>query len=282
MEPLNIALLQLDLIWEDPQANRDQIEQQLAGLQEARHSTTLTGGSPTPDTTTDMPDLVLLPEMFTTGFTMEPAPLAEPVKGPTYHWMGEVARKYQTHLAGSLIVEEDGHYFNRLLVMGPEGLVGQYDKRHLFRMAGEHKSYAGGAEKFIFQVKGWKICPLVCYDLRFSVWSRNRVGDSGDLDYDVLLYLANWPAKRASHWNVLLRARAIENQAFVIGVNRVGQDGNGVPYQGDSQIVNYLGESMAHATTAGVLQGKLEMEDLVHYRKRFPAWKDADDFQITE
>lgn len=262
MEDLNVCLVQMDLAWEDPEANRQHIQDILEN-EAGKH------------------DLILLPEMFTTGFTMLPKGKGEALDGPTYAWMRALAQQLDTVLAGSLIVEEDGQYYNRLLAVGPEGLVTQYNKRHLFRMAGEHKEYFPGSEESIFTVKGWRIRPMVCYDLRFPVWSRNVPDTTGKLGYDVIFYVANWPAIRVSHWKLLLKARSVENQAFCLGVNRIGEDGNEIAYSGDSAIVDYLGKVLS--TSSGesrLLTARLDRAGLERYREKFPAWQDADDFNL--
>lgn len=262
MEDLNICLVQDELVWEDPEANRTHFE-------------TIFG---------DMAgkfDLVILPEMFTTGFTMDPVGKSERPDGPTQRWMETLATSLGSVVVGSLIIEEEGNYFNRLLAVGPGGLLVKYNKRHLFRMAGEHENYVSGQEAPIFEVKGWRISPQICYDLRFPVWSRNGQGKEGKPEYDILLYVANWPEARVSHWKTLLQARAIENQAYCLGVNRVGTDGNGFAYSGDSAAVDYMGKVLTTATgEAKLLTARLEKEGLDRYRQKFPVWQDADEFTI--
>lgn len=225
--------------------------------------------------------MVILPEMFTTGFTMLPEGKAEEMEGATQTWMQTLAAELDAVVVGSLIVEENGQFFNRLLAVGPEGLLTRYDKRHLFRMAGEDENYASGQQSSVFEVKGWRINPLVCYDLRFPVWSRNTSSELPRLNYDVLLYVANWPEVRVSHWKTLLKARAIENQAYCLGVNRVGTDGNGVVYSGDSAAIDYMGTVLATATReAKLLNVSLDWKGLERYREKFPVWQDADPFRI--
>lgn len=259
---LRLLALQLDLRWHDPAANRAQIETLLAP-----HAGTA--------------DLILLPEMFTTGYTMEGASLAEDLGGPTVDWMAELALKQQAALAGSLIVKEHGKLFNRMVVMGPEDILAEYNKRHLFRFANEQEHYAPGEEWVLFEYKGWRIAPMICYDLRFPVWSRNRLAPDGRMSFDLLLYVANWPEARISHWDVLLRARAIENQAFVAGVNRVGTDGNGVAYNGSSALIDPKGQVLAHETGhEALLRATLDPEAQDSYRDKFPAWLDADTFDL--
>ncbi|WP_323149145.1 amidohydrolase [Pseudomonas oryzihabitans] len=255
-QDLRLALLQTELVWHDPTANRAHFEQLLARVGET--------------------DLVILPEMFTTGFSMESAALAEPADGPTAVWLREQARRIGAVVTGSLIVQdEDGRHRNRLLWATPEGELLHYDKRHLFRMAGEHEHYAPGEQRLVLTLKGWRIRPLICYDLRFPVWSRAQD------DTDLLLYVANWPAPRRGHWNRLLPARAIENLCYVAAVNRIGSDGNGHPYAGDSQVLDFQGEPLVEAgAVAGIFHTTLSAAALAGYRERFPAQRDADAFRL--
>jgi len=255
-EDLRLALLQSELAWHDPAANRSHFEGLLAEVGEV--------------------DLAILPEMFTTGFSMDSAALAEPADGPTSIWMREQAQRSDAVVTGSLIVRDaSGQYRNRLLWATPDGELRHYDKRHLFRMAGEHQHYSPGAERQLLTLKGWRIRPLVCYDLRFPVWSRAQD------DTDLLLYVANWPAPRRGHWNRLLPARAIENLCYVAAVNRLGSDGNGHPYAGDSQVLDFQGEPLVEAgASAGIFQATLSASALAAYRERFPAQRDADAFSL--
>jgi omega-amidase len=256
-EILSIALVQADLHWENVTANLATFEEKLATLPEPV-------------------DVIVLPEMFTTGFTMNTA-LAEPMNLTTTRWMKQIAKQHHALVVGSFAVNERGSFFNRLLCVRPDGTYAQSDKRHLFRMGEENNHYTAGNARLTIEWKGWKICPLVCYDLRFPVWSRNLQSDP----YDILLYVANWPARRAHAWSTLLQARAIENQCYVIGVNRVGADGNGLEYRGDSVALDYLGEPVAmlgnHETERVV---PISKADLAAYRQNFPALSDADDFEI--
>jgi len=220
---------------------------------------------------------VVLPEMFTTGFTMNSTQFAEPGDGPTRAWLLDQAGALDAAVGGSVAVVDDGRYYNRFMLALPGGPTYWYDKRHLFRMAGEHRHYESGSHALIIEWRGLRICPLVCYDLRFPVWSRRRPG----LDYDLLLYVANWPAARADAWRQLLRARAIENQAYVIGVNRVGADGNGVPHEGGSAAIDFLGRALAEAGDGpAVLNVQLPLEPLRRFREKFPAHLDADLFTL--
>ena len=253
---LELALIQTELAWQDPAANRAHFADLLA---EARAA-----------------DLVILPEMFSTGFSMHSSALAEPEDGPTTAWLLEQAERIGSVICGSLIIQAaDGSYRNRLLWARPDGTLAHYDKRHLFRMAGEHKHYAAGEQQVLLELNGWRVRPLICYDLRFPVWSRDAGGT------DLLLYTANWPAARRNHWNRLLPARAIENLCYVAAVNRIGSDGNGHPYSGDSQVLDFRGEALlAPHDEAGVFRVRLSAANLTAYRERFPAHLDADQFQL--
>jgi predicted amidohydrolase len=219
---------------------------------------------------------VILPEMFTTGFSMESAELAEPEDGPSSIWLREQAQRIGAVICGCLIIQAaDGSYRNRLLWARPDGSFAYYDKRHLFRMAGEHKHYTPGERQVQFEIKGWRVRPLICYDLRFPVWSRDAQ------DTDLLLYTANWPAARRQHWNRLLPARGIENLCYVAAVNRVGTDGKGFAYSGDSQVLDFQGESLLSAGEAdGVFTAVLNAAELAAYRAKFPANLDADIFEL--
>ncbi len=254
MRDLTITVMQANLRWEDAAANRELFSERIASLKER-------------------PDLVALPEMFTTGFTMNAEAVAEEMDGPTVEWMIETARGGGFHLAGSLVIREEGRFYNRLVWACPDGKIIIYDKRHLFRMAGEEQVYSAGSSLLTARVEDWKIRPFICYDLRFPLWCRNRNGD-----YDAALYVANWPEKRASHWKTLLAARAIENQCYVIGCNRTGFDGNGVTYSGDSSVIDPQGRVIVRETGGeGVLTARLSGDELDAYRKSFPVWMDADE-----
>ena len=257
MENLNVGLIQSDLSWENIDANLEHLENQLANI------------APTVD-------LVILPEMFSTGFSMEPAKVAEAMKGKTVQWLAEHAKRLGAVLTGSIIIEEEGNYYNRLVWMRPDGSYATYDKRHLFTLAGEHEVYTAGKMPLYVEVKGWKVCPLICYDLRFPVWSRNTV------NYDLLIYVANWPEKRNTAWKSLLRARAIENQAYTIGVNRVGRDGNDLDYSGDSSIIDYAGALQFQVSNIeGVFTATLSYEKQQAFRKKLQFLADRDQFEIT-
>ena len=230
-------------------------------------------------------DLLILPEMFSTGFSMSPEKFAEEPNGPTLEWMKSLSLKRNFAVTGSFIVNENGNYYNRLYWVNPDGTHYHYDKRHLFRMAGEDRYYKAGNNKLIVKFKGWKICPLVCYDLRFPVWSRNKssvVEDKRVYDYDLLIYVANWPERRSHAWKTLLAARAIENLAYVAGVNRIGNDGNFIYHSGDSAIYNFRGEVMTSAIMSSeeIISCALSKQELDEFRNAFPAGADADDFDL--
>lgn len=254
---LTLALLQFDTVWHDPAANRQQLTDRIAAASHCR--------------------LLVLPETFSTGFTLDAAEHAETVDGPTSQWLREQSTEHEVDICGSLIINDGGRHFNRLLWATKNGELHHYDKRHLFRMGDEHRNFSPGQERLIMQIDDWRICPLVCYDLRFPVWSRNRN------DYDLLLYVANWPTARHSAWTSLLPARAVENQSYVAGVNRSGRDGNGVESSGDSVVFDYLGRTLARAGTAPeTLTATLSLDKLRRYREKFPAWRDADRFTLLD
>jgi omega-amidase len=255
---LRASLLQQPLAWADAAANRAHFESLALPL-------------------AGRTDLVVLPETFTTGFSMEVQRLAEPAGGPSTQWLAQLAARLDAAVTGSVITLEAGHYYNRLLWATPGGEMRYYDKRHLFRMGREHQHFTPGRVAWSVPWRGFRVCPLVCYDLRFPVFSRRRP----DLDYDLLIYIANWPAPRADAWRQLLRARAIENQAYVIGVNRVGDDGHGVAHSGDSAAIDFLGRTLAEGGAApGVLSVELQHPPLAAFRDRFPAHLDADRFTL--
>ena len=258
MAALRVSLLQQPLVWHDPAANRARFAELLKPL-------------------AGRTDLVVLPETFTTGFSMQAEGLAEPPEGPTTTWLMEWAARLDAVITGSLITRDRGHCYNRLLWVSPVGPLRHYDKRHLFRLGREHEHFTAGREAWSVVWRGLRICPLVCYDLRFPVFSRRRP----ELDYDLLVYVANWPAVRAEAWRLLLRARAVENQAYVVGVNRVGADGNGVPHAGDSVVIDFLGRPVAEAgDAAGIIHAELDPGPLEAFRQKFPAHLDADRFRL--
>jgi predicted amidohydrolase len=255
---LRVTLVQTALDWENPVANRARFDRLLQPL----------GGST---------DLVVLPEMFTTGFSMEPERLAEQAGGPTTQWLAGQARRLDAAVCGSVMTLDGGRCVNRLLFATPDGRVARYDKRHLFRMGQEHEHYSAGNSTLVVEFRGWRIAPLVCYDLRFPVWSRRRPG----YEYDLLVYVANWPARRSYAWRQLLIARAIENQCCVAGVNRVGEDGEGVVHDGGSAVHDALGAALLEpGSSEAVVTAALDREALLQFREKFPAQLDADAFQL--
>lgn len=260
MSQLKITLIQSRLYWEDKASNLAMFEEKIMGL-------------------SGQTELVVLPEMFSTGFSMQPKKLAETMEGETVTWMRRLAMSQKIILTGSVIIEEEGRYYNRLLWVLPNGTIGRYDKRHRFAYAGEDREYTAGDRRLVASVKGWKINLQICYDLRFPVWARQTAGTAPE--YDVLLYVANWPEKRSHAWKSLLTARAIENQCYVVGVNRVGEDGNGIDHAGDSMVVDALGTTLYHSTRQESIETiVLEKAPLQEVRTRFPFWKDADNFKI--
>jgi omega-amidase len=264
MQDLTISLVQADLVWEDKNANLHQFDRLISQI-------------------TEPTDLIILPEMFNTGFSMQAQALAEDMSGPTIQWMLENAREFNATIIGSMIIVEGGNHFNRLIAAHQDQTLNHYDKRHLFRMADEHLSFAPGLEVLTLEIKGWKIRPLVCYDLRFPVWSRNRYTKEDGWSYDLAVYVANWPSARSIPWKTLPIARAIENQAFVATVNRIGTDGKGIPYSGDSQVVNSYGEVIAALNqTESVNSIPLSRASLEKHRSVFPVGWDADQFEIIE
>lgn len=221
-------------------------------------------------------DLIILPEMFTTGFTMNAAAMAEPVGGKTFQWMRQMAKQANAAVTGSFIVKEGGQYFNRLHFVYPDGSLEKYDKKHLFSLAGEDEPFTAGEERLILDYKGWKIHPMVCYDLRFPVWARSRSTEALLYEYDLLIYVANWPDTRIGAWDALLKARAIENLSFCAGVNRTGRDAFPKDYPGHSGIYSYGGEQLDFSTSEEIISSTLSAQDLMKFRERFPFQRDAD------
>jgi len=254
---LSIATIQFDVKWEDKQSNFRYVEQQLLLIDKATQ-------------------LVILPEMFSTGFSMNPSLLAESMEGETVKWMTELAEKFSVALMGSIIVSENGNNFNRMIFAKPDGEIEFYDKRHLFRMGEENNHYTGGKQRKIFNFLGWRICPQICYDLRFPVWSRNRN------DYDLLVYVASWPKARRDVWRTLAIARAMENQSYVAIANRVGVDGMNLEYSGDSMIIDYKGDIIAEAVLgeSSVVNAIIDKQQLIEFKDKFPTWMDADVFTL--
>ena len=258
MSTLSVTIIQADLHWHDAAANRRSFDAAIEAL-----------NSPT--------DLIVLPEMFTTGFSMDAPRLAETMQGESILWMQEKARQADAAICGSLIISEGDRHFNRFVLVDASGVLLTYDKRHLFRLAGEQHHYEPGAELATIEINGFRIRPMVCYDLRFPVWSRNRN------DYDLLIFVANWPSRRHHAWATLLRARAIENLSYSVGVNRVGTDGNDLPYAGGSAIIDYLGHDLADlGDQVGSATAILDLAQLRKFRERFAFDRDADTFRITD
>ncbi len=271
MSTLNITTVQTQLHWEDKSANLQMLEEKINAIQEKT-------------------EIVVLPEMFSTGFSMKPEELAEPMDGPSVAWMKQMAASKKIILTGSLIIEEGGHYFNRLIWMLPTGQYGVYDKRHLFAYGDEDEHYTAGSKRLIASAKGWRINLLICYDLRFPVWARQSPAhtakpgaSAGSYEYDMLIYVANWPERRNHAWKTLLQARAIENQCYVVGVNRTGNDGQGIYHSGDSMIVDPMGailHTKAHEEDIHTIT--LNRDTLEEVRTKLPFGKDADFFSMLE
>ncbi len=266
MQDLRITILQANPHWENIDKNLQLFSEKIALIEEKT-------------------DLIVLPEMFSTGFTMNNKTLAEKMNGKTMEWMAKTAKEKKSVVTGSIIIEENGKYFNRLIWMRYDGSFELYDKRHLFRYANEQDFYAAGNKKLIVDLKGWKICPMVCYDLRFPVWIRNKTTfhpPHVTRDYDVLLFVANWPERRNYPWKTLLTARAMENQCYVVGLNRVGNDGYDIYHSGDSAVIDPKGETISKTKPhdESVETIALSWKELEEYRKNFPAWMDADGFEL--
>ncbi len=263
MQTLKVHLVQSVLHWEDPKKNLAMFDEKLAGIDTA-------------------PDLIVLPEMFTTGFTMIPHNHAEPMEGKSMQWMQEKAGQHNCVVTGSMIIRANGNYFNRLIWMQPDGNYQFYDKKHLFSYAGENKYYTPGSGKLVVELKGWKIMPVICYDLRFPGWCRNSYDEDRGFAYDCMINVANWPGSRSHAWRVLLMARAIENQAYVIGLNRVGADGNNIEYSGDSAVIDPKGENLS-----GIMPYREASEtvnlpacQLQDFREAFRPWADWDTIEV--
>lgn len=258
MEDIKVTLVQTTLIWEAPSENRGR----LLNLLEPLSGTT---------------DLIVLPEMFTTGFSMNAKSLAEPMSGPTLQWLQKAAARTNAVITGSFIAVDNNQYYNRLIWMRPDGTYEHYDKRHLFSLAKEHNYYSAGQQQLLVELKGWKVLPLICYDLRFPVWSRNTMG------YDLLIYVANWPERRSFAWKSLLTARAIENQTYTIGVNRVGIDENDIAYSGDSLLADYAGQTLFTAAHhEHIFTATLSANKQQEFREKFRFLDDRDAFRILE
>ena len=257
-QDLRLTLIQSDIYWRQPEANLAMFEEKIWEIE-------------------SQTDVIVLPEMFQTGFTMEHEGVSEPMSLTTFRWMKQMAAQAKAVVTGSYIVREKAGVFNRLVWMQPDGEYKTYDKRHLFRMANEHDHFSGGEERLIVEWKGWKICPMICYDLRFPVWSRNV-----NLEYDLLLYVANWPAVRISAWDALLKSRAIENVAYTAGLNRVGVDGKDIAYDGHTGVYSPKGETLLFSEEEALLDITLSKTELDQFREKFPAQLDADSFHIDK
>lgn len=266
MQSLTISLIQTHLHWEDKAANLQMLEQKIMGISQKT-------------------ELLVLPEMFSTGFSMKPELYAETMEGTSVQWMKRVAAQKKVILTGSLIIEEEQKFYNRLIWMLPNGQYGVYDKRHRFAFAGEDEHYTAGTKRLIASVKGWRINLLVCYDLRFPVWARQSPSAAdrvhGEAEYDLLIYVANWPERRNHAWKTLLQARAIENQCYVVGVNRVGNDGNNIYHSGDSMVVDPMGEIVyTRKDDEDIFTITLDKGELVSVREKLPFLRDADRFLL--
>ena len=255
-EQLKVSILQSNIFWEDKLANLKYFEKKIDKISQT--------------------DLIVLPEMFTTGFTMNPAPLAETMDGKTVNWMLDLASEKKSLIVGSVIIEDDSYYYNRLIAAFPNGTIQYYDKKHLFTLANEHQHYTAGKKQLLLEYKGWKIFPLVCYDLRFPVWARNTV------NYDVLIYIASWPKIRIAAWDTLLKARAIENMCYTIGVNRVGVDANDFEYPGHSVVLDAFGNEIlsTNENQEGVFNVILDKDKLDEIRKKLQFLNDRDSFKF--
>ena len=254
---LHIVGIQADLVWENPAKNLTFFEEQINNLSKKT-------------------DLVVLPEMFTTGFTMKPKNVAETMAGNAVSWMVKMATENEIAITGSLVIKEDKKFYNRLVFVHPNGKIETYNKRHSFTLAGEDKVYTSGKEKLIIEYKGWQICTLICYDLRFPVWARNTE------NYDLLIYMANWPVKRIKAWETLLKARAIENMTYVIGVNRTGIDANNYEYSGNSLLIDYLGEELSNLpkNAIGIIETTIRKDNMHIAREKLGFLSDKDSFKI--
>ena len=253
MQDLKVTLIQSELAWEDIDSNLAEFNYRIDAIEEDTH-------------------LIVLPEMFSTGFTMNAAALAQDMNGSAVKWIKAKSAEKNIDIVGSFIADDSGKFFNRLVWAKPNGEIFVYDKKHLFRMAGEEKIYSAGSKNIIVELNGWKIRPFICYDLRFPAWTRNIANQ-----FDAAIFIANWPERRSAHWKALLQARAIENQCYIIGVNRVGIDGNGLSYSGDSSIIDPWGTIIFQKSTqACIYTGDLSYDILQQSRESFPVWKDAD------
>src|SRR5690554_2140882 len=256
MDKIKLTILQSDIIWEQKAANIENYDRLLAQTTET--------------------DVIVLPEMFTTGFTMHPEHLKETMDGPSVSWMKDTAREKNAAVTGTLIIEDENKHYNRCLWVFPDGTVKHYDKRHLFSMGDESKYYAAGSQRLVVDFRGWRFCPLICYDLRFPIWSRNND------NYDVLLYLTNWPSSRHYVWKSLMVARAIENQAYCVGVNRIGFDGEDTAYEGDSALIDPKGFATFIGDHEKAETFQISYKELHQFRESFPVLKDQDKIIFQE
>jgi predicted amidohydrolase len=253
---MQVSFIQSPLVWENPQANRNYFTSAIASV---------------PVDT----NLIVLPEMFTSGFTMNPKAVAESMQGETMQWLQLLAQSRNCAITGSLVITEGDQYYNRLVFVYPSGVIQSYDKKHLFTLSGEHEVYTAGTEKVVVEYMGWRICPFICYDLRFPVFSRNNV------NYDLLLYVASWPKTRTNAWDILLQARAVENMCYAIGVNRIGADANGYEYIGHSQAIDYLGKALVSPNEdEGVFTTILDKDALLETRQKLNFLNDQDAFHL--
>ncbi len=256
MQDLKVTLIQSKIFWEDKKKNFTHFGSKIESIKEKT-------------------DLIILPEMFSTGFTMNAQVLADKPDGESAEFLRHYSKKKKAYICGSVIVKDKGKFYNRLLLLSPDGKIFHYDKRHLFRMGNEHSVYSTGNKQLIVKIKNWRVAFYICYDLRFPVWLRNKNS------YDLAVFIANWPERRIYHWNTLLLARAIENQSYIAGENRIGIDGKKINCPGDSAIINPLGEYVVNAKRKdGIFTAELSHKTLTDYRKNFPAYKDADKFDL--
>lgn len=261
-DSLHVSLVQTELLWENVSGNLNLLDQKLEGLTDT--------------------DLIVLPEMFSTGFTMNPKNLAESMDGRMVQWMLGKSDEKNAVICGSAIISENGNFHNRFIAAYPDGSVKTYDKKHLFTLAEEDKPYTSGKERVLLEIKGWKILPLICYDLRFPVWARSQQAEGSPWEYDALVYVANWPKPRINAWDTLLQARAIENQAYCIGVNRIGTDANGLEYIGHSAVYDYAGLPVINTWETDVIKScVLSKNEMTEFREKLPFQKDGDGFELV-
>jgi len=256
---LKVAIIQSDLYWESADANLAMFEEKIWQIEQA--------------------DLIILPEMFTTGFSTRPEGISEPSNGKTMRWMKQMAAQTKAVIIGSYIIKDYPNFYNRCHVVFPDGNFSYYDKRHLFSLAGEDRHFTAGDKRLVVDIHGWNVCPLICYDLRFPVWSRSA-SPTRKFEYDLLIYVANWPTPRINAWDTLLAARAIENQSYCVGVNRMGTDGVKAAYNGHSGLYDYKGQQLLFSDKEEILQLSIKRDEMEAFRERFPFQNDADSFEI--